>query len=104
MNSLFDNLNGGIIGTISELMVVIDLLKKNYQVYKAVAPTNPGDIVVFKNDTYYAIEIKTGYISPSGSIRYAGKIHTDYLALITPKTNKILYFIKQDDQWNLIKF
>lgn len=52
----------GTVGAINELRVAIDLLKRGFDVYRALSPASPCDLVIFKNGSMLRIEVKTGYI------------------------------------------
>ena len=57
---------GGIIGrntrgTINELLVASDLLKKGFEVFRAECPTCSCDLVILSNLKPYRVEVKTGW-------------------------------------------
>lgn len=98
-NSLKSNLNGisaGTIGAISEIMVSADLMKKGYEVYRAISPASHCDLIAIKDDEIHKYEVRTGYynILASGEkkltvsmVRMDGK----ELIVVTHSDNKIHY-------------
>lgn len=91
---VFD-LPSGTVGTLSELMVILDLLKKGYEVYRPITPNCSGDILIEKDKEkkFIKIEVRTSYKSPmSGKFLFPNKnIHSDILALVIHRNNEIVY-------------
>jgi len=87
-------LNTGIMGAIGELSVCVDLLKRGYEVFRSVSATCSCDLAMIKNHKLYRIEVKTGYLLANGKLcssqdRSSQKF--DFLAIINPHTNEIIY-------------
>jgi len=81
-------------GAISELRVAVDLMAKGFDVFRALSPACPCDIVVAKNNTLLRIQVRTSYISVSGKMyKHASKRDNpddiDLYAWVLP--NEILY-------------
>lgn len=78
-------------GVISEYRVAIDLLKKNYEVFRAVSPSCSCDLAILKDGKILRVEVKTGHRTPIGAV-YAlnGKMDkADILAVVLPE--EIIY-------------
>ena len=58
------------VGAIGELLVAVDLLKRRYNVFRAVSPSADCDIVIVADKTVYRVEVTTGYKSPTGKLYY----------------------------------
>lgn len=52
-------------GAIGELQVAVDLLRLGYQVFRAMSPSCPCDLVVMKNGKAVRVEVKTLPVSPT---------------------------------------
>lgn len=51
----------GTAGTISELLVGVDLLKRGYEVFRALSPSCSCDLSILKDGCLLRVEVKTGY-------------------------------------------
>ena len=83
------------VGQIAELYVACDLLKKGYEVFKALSPGASCDLAVLKSGRLIRIEVRTGFKVPfSGKIIY-GKYKKDHdrqeVFAIWFKTGEIIY-------------
>lgn len=78
-------------GAISELRVAVDLLAKGYDVFRALSPSCPCDLVILKEGRLLRVEVRTAHISPWGkmyklkSLRDIGD-KTDIYAHVLPDT------------------
>lgn len=59
-------LNCGNMGALSELLVCADLLKRGYEVFRAVSPSCSCDLIALKNKVCMRVEVRTGYQTPRG--------------------------------------
>lgn len=57
------NLSSGTVGAIHELVTCVDLMKKGYQVFRAMSPSSLCDLVAYKDNKYMKIEVTTGYVA-----------------------------------------
>lgn len=57
-------------GAISELRVAVDLLVRGYNVFRALSPSCPCDLVILNNNNILRVEVTTGKYSPSGIVQY----------------------------------
>ncbi len=84
-------INALVTGTINEYLAIADLLKKGFLVYKSCA--NFGcDLMAFKNEKPYRIEVTTGHISSAGKLFKPSKKYQkfDILAIVI-NGNEIIY-------------
>jgi hypothetical protein len=90
-NMAYPNLTTGNIGTIGELGVAADLLKRGYDVFKSVSQSCWTDLVIYAKDRFQSVEVKTGSRTTTGRLVY-GKpyITTDIVAILLPN-NEIVY-------------
>lgn len=86
------NLPSSTIGSISELLVCVDLMKKGYSAFRCVSPNAKFDLVAFKLDIFLKIEVTTGTFLPSGKIVHTtkDKNNFDILAIVI-LPDKIIY-------------
>lgn len=74
------------VGAIQEYRVVIDLLSKGFEVFRATSPSCSCDILVLKENKMIKVEVRTAYKSISGKFIYPkNNIKADILALVLPK-------------------
>ena len=71
-----------------ELLVSADLLKKGYEVFRALSPGCSCDLVAMKNEKLIRVEVKTRQKS-QGSFSFKTKKKADLLALVMG--DKVLY-------------
>ena len=87
----------GTVGAIGELLVSVDLLKKGYEVYRALSPACSGDLIIEKDNKIQKVEVRTGYKNLNQTI-YCPKqnIKADIKAIIihSNKEIEIIYFSK----------
>lgn len=68
---MFSELNksdtkGHVTGIVHELVVCIDLLRKGFEVFKAVSGSATCDLAVLKNGKLWRVEVTTAYRTLSG--------------------------------------
>lgn len=56
------------VGTIAELQVGIDLLRRGYAVFRALSSSCPCDLAILKDGKLLRVEVKTGYNKIGGGI------------------------------------
>lgn len=69
----YPSLPTGTTGTISELLVAVDLLRKGYAVFRAITPNCPSDLAVLKDGKLLCLEVRTGYRNQDGSVKCTGQ-------------------------------
>jgi predicted nucleic acid-binding Zn ribbon protein len=81
-------LSSGTSGALKELAVCIDLMKMGWNVFRAVSPSCPCDLMIAKDSFSLRVEVKTGYVNLDGSIRHSGfrtdenKMFPDIIAIV----------------------
>lgn len=88
------NLPCGTVGTISELEVALDLLRKKYEVYRPVTHNCSGDFIAQKDGKFIKIEVRSAYKNfNNGKLTFPHKdIRSDVLALFVHQYNELRYF------------
>jgi len=89
-----EKLSTNCVGAISELTVCVDLMRKGYSVFRAVAPHCLFDIVAYKENKILKVEVKTGYLSINGKVSNPQHPHQDHdiLAVVIREENRIVYY------------
>lgn len=82
----------GTVGAIAELVVSVDLMKKGFEVYRALSQASSCDILALKNGKVYTFEIRTGQRSYNGVLTFSNqRIRGEYTAVVVHNTNEIIY-------------
>lgn len=83
-NGLLCDLNGkllstNIVGAIGEFLVITDLMKKGYHVYRNVCHSNYCDLAIINGPQFLRIEVTTGHYTAMGKLVFpAHKHHKRY--------------------------
>lgn len=86
------NLSHGTAGALAELIVATDLIKRGFELYRAMSQSSSCDLLALKNKKLYDFEVRTGYRNKKGSYFYSKhSIKGAYLAIVIHKTNEIIY-------------
>lgn len=89
-SNYISNLGTGKKGAIGELRVCVDLLEKDFEVFRSVNPSSPFDLVVFKEGELFSVEVKSSIYNLRGKpYRIPKNINADILAIALP--DKIIY-------------
>lgn len=91
---------GSKVGTIAELVVCADLIKRGYDVFRAVSPSSGADLVAIKNENKVFVEVRTAQVSQSGKLSYPTNLNCDYVnyfACVIHKSNTITYIPLGDE-------
>jgi hypothetical protein len=80
-------------GRISELTVVVDLLRAGWQVYRNVANSGDPDLIIYEPSTRITkrVEVKTVQRTGHIQIKASQVEHTDLLAGVYPETGEVMY-------------
>lgn len=78
-------------GAYSELVVILDLFRKGYEVYRAVSDHCSGDIVIEKDSQLIKIDATTGYVNLNGSYAYPPKEVDAVIAVYLTDQNRVVY-------------
>ena len=84
----------GTIGAIAELVVAADLMRRGYEVYRAISPCSGADLVVLCGSKMLRIEVRTGHRTIGGlkwpkTPRDHGRY--DHYAVVLHSTGEIFY-------------
>ena len=61
----------GTVGAMGELLVSVDLMRRGYDVFRALSPNCACDLAVVAAEGLIRIEVRTGYRSRTGSLHYS---------------------------------
>ena len=82
------------VGAIAELMVTQDLLRKGYEIFRAISASCSCDLIALKNKKLFRIEVKTVYPKLDGTystLTWLDSSKFDVLAYVCGNTSKIMY-------------
>lgn len=91
-------LTSATIGSIAELAVSVDLLKKGFAVFKALSPSCYCDVIAVKKDMELKLEVRTGYRLLNGDLTFPMKLskydlgNISGFAVMEKHTGNISYF------------
>lgn len=90
---LNDGLSPGTVGAIAELVIAVDLMKKGYEVFRAMSPSASCDLLVCKGGKFLRIEAKTATRQVNGAIVHGSHdpANSDAVALYDRLTETVLY-------------
>ena len=72
----------GTVGAISELIVTVDMLKRGFEVFRAVSAHCSCDLAALKDGKLLRIEVKTSYRTKNTIVRENDEHKADILALV----------------------
>lgn len=81
-------------GAVSELTVACDLLKRGYEVFRAVSPSCSCDLAILKDNKLVRVEVRTAQRNQvTGNVLYPNpdRNRFDVLALVLLADNEIIY-------------
>lgn len=93
-------LSTGTVGAIAELEISTDLLKKGYEVFRALSPSCSCDILILKNGVSRKIEVRSGSRTKTGKLIHPNKnFRADMWAIFVHRTKEIIYIpeLPKDD-------
>lgn len=79
----------GTVGAISELVVAVDLLRKGYEVFRALSVNASCDLAIIKDGVLLRIEVRTAHTNKNGAWGSNPKHRADILAQVVG--NEIKY-------------
>lgn len=89
------------VGAIHELIVCADLLKRGFQVFRAVSPASDCDLAVLKQFRLIRVEVTTGYISKTGALQYPKHDDAKSDALAVVVAGEIHYLPKVSEWYKI---
>lgn len=78
-------------GATHKLMVCVDLMWKGYEVFRALSPDCPCDMIVMKDGEFLRVQVTTGYKNKSDAITYPHKDPSLYDLLAVIVNGEICY-------------
>jgi len=77
----------GTVGSIYELIICADLLKRKCEVFRSVSQHSSCDLIALKNGKCFRVEVTKGVIKPNGTWYWSKHDPTKYdlLALVAPQ-------------------
>lgn len=60
----------GNVGAIGELLVSVDLLKRNMEVFRSVSPSTSCDLAVLCNGKLKRVEVTKAFYTPNGKVQF----------------------------------
>ena len=83
LKSAYQNLPTGTVGAISELRASVDLMARGFDVFRALSPTCPADLICLKDGQAITVEVRTAYWNRTHTKVVCGRTTTaDLLALV----------------------
>lgn len=96
------DLPSGVVGSMHELMVCIDLMKRKFNVFRAVSQSCPCDLGVLIGDRMVRIEVTTGNKSLTGSVNYPPHDHKKYDILAVVLHNGSIVYKPNIEEFTLL--
>jgi hypothetical protein len=69
-------------GAASELVVCVDLIRRGYDVFRAVSPQCSCDLIAMKGINVFRVEVRTSQVLPNKKMRASRHGKYDILALV----------------------
>jgi hypothetical protein len=80
------------VGAISELRVCYDLMRRGFDVFRAMSPNSYADVIAIKNNIIYQLEVRTGRYLVGGTLYWpTNKLANKSLVVYTFRDDKIHY-------------
>lgn len=88
----------GAVGAASEMIVCVDLINKGWEVFRAVSPASPCDLLIMRDGELLRVEVKTGSFSKGTNVPfYPRPKHSDaYDLLAIALGQEVRYFPKPE--------
>jgi PD-(D/E)XK endonuclease len=84
------DLSTGTTGAIGELIASTDLLRKGYEVFRAISPSCSCDLIAVRGTKSLRIEVRTGAHSEKGTIQFnKSNFRADHFAIVVG--NQVTY-------------
>jgi hypothetical protein len=89
--SSFNKITPGLVEVISEFLVCEDLIKLDYNIYRAVSRSSDAQLVIVKGTLFYKVKISTGTYANGKLLYRKSKLKEMNLAVVTHSDRKIHY-------------
>ena len=92
--AMFPGIPTATIGSMSEMEVAINLMKKGYCVFRALSPAAFCDLIVVKDLEIIRIEARTGYVGKNNQLTFTKEMHgkIDLFGVYFPKADSVKYY------------
>src|SRR5262249_32283830 len=75
--------NSSTIGAIGELVAATDLMRRRYEVFRALSPDSSRDLIALKNSITRRVEVRVGHRLEGGKLQYPTSIRAcDFVAVV----------------------
>lgn len=93
---------GGVVGTLSELKVAIDMMSRGFEIYRNVSAHGSVDLIAYriKDNELIAVEVTSGYVNKYTDRRYfpEHKIHRDRIDVVAVNYyDTVVYYVMNGD-------
>lgn len=79
----FPELSTSTVGAIQELRVAVDLMRKGYDVFRALSPSASCDLFFIKEGKGHRVEVRTGYLNSAKALNFSKKkIRAELVAIV----------------------
>lgn len=95
VNNPGNGVSTGTLGAMQEILVSYDLLKKGYEVFRAISPASSCDLLIVNNKRTVRVEVTTGYISNAGKI-IVPKKDVEKLDVLAVVVKQKIHYIPED--------
>lgn len=84
----------GTVGAIGEVIITTDLLKRGFDVFRAISPASNFDLVGFREGKVFTFEVRTGYFRKDKLLypKYPKDKASYYAIIVHEPQEKIFYF------------
>ena len=87
-----NHLSAGTVGAIAELMVSVALMRKGFEVFRALSPSCSCDLLATKEGKAYKVEVRTGYYLAAKVSYSHGNIRSPNVAAVTHIDGVVHFF------------
>lgn len=88
------NLSTATVGALGELRVAVDLMRNGYNVYRALSPSAPCDLLIFKDEKLIEVEVRTAVVTRNGRYYYSKMTPRSEIIFAVVLPDKIIYHEK----------
>lgn len=83
------------VGAMSEILVAVDLFKRGYYVFRALASTGPFDLIAYRDGACLRVEVKTGQRTSGGEVHAPPHAHAEHDTLAIVVDGDVKYIGQQ---------
>ena len=83
----------GTVGAIAELMVSCDLMRRGFELYRALSQSSSCDLLALRGGVFYSVEVRSGQHTIKKGVQYSKQnIRAQIVAVVTHVDEEIHYF------------